>query len=688
MAHQPGTIELGLVKAAQTGKLSFLVDPKGKGDTKIQYLARNEDPDADVLLVFPACSFEGQRDERLSISKPHYRAYRDEAYRLDSLDAVLSGDEALPKGAGERRAAIWALCQQTKSFLPGVYLLKRGAVLKLQMSIDFRDPALLLAPDNPEADSFKIPIHSYFDIYAVDPDQSDDVVEALLAGRRPKAAVLASFLNKVDRGAADARQYFSLYYELQGNPRRSVSGTFRKTTYEDLFLPEVMKESPDEASGIEGAKAFAGSNLLYALEDYQTPKKILPGDALEYDPDHSDLYKIPTDSAGPEGETFCEFQEPRPDCRQYPYLCTGGQTGNFAGKTSEARFGAAIYNVTGRYSVKQTDHALHPAWGWRAVAWWEDGGTWRKLAEDWVQSDGSYSLSIDYSGYSGQNLTMQFRAYNRYYEPQDQNNNLYRWVNPQRFSISTSHDEGHWYADADGGAANGIGEMYRGAYALWSKAYWTGEFNPLRPNPVVVYTPNTWYDCELPLNVGAGGAPWSCASSSGSGQIWLTAAHSIDAEVVQHEFAHNVQNEFWNNRQPADCCGSHTLCGVFSEGLALGEGYANFMPAWVQCSSNNSTCNTGMGQIDTAICNQMTNRDRREGWVAMAFWDLFDRVSDGNDILWFNHPGAVHSIYFQNGPSSNGAALGITDMQTPYRNAASAGHETYIDDIFDQNVKN
>ena len=110
------------------------------------------------------------------------------------------------------------------------------------------------------------------------------------------------------------------------------------------------------------------------------------------------------------------------------------------------------------------------------------------------------------------------------------------------------------------------------------------------------------------------------------------------------------------------------------------------MPAWVQCSPTNASCNTGMGRIEGNLCTSTTSRNLREGWVAMVFWDLHDKTSDGSDVLWFNHPGAVHSIYFQNGPAANGDPLGISDFQTHYENAASPGHATYIADIFDQNV--
>jgi hypothetical protein len=665
-AHQPGTISMEILKSSDSGSLSFLPDWKGKGDTKLQYIVRNEDPDVDVLLVFPACSVEGGVQDRMP------------AFKIDDLGDVLSGRKAAPRGPGEQRDPIWQLCQLTKSAISGAYLLKRGAYLKLQMGLDFRDPTAMLAPEDPDADSFKIAVHSQFDIYAIHPNEADSLTEALLEGRKPKIGVLGSFLKRAKARGSDARQWFSLFYEVSGQPAVSPKGRFVRSTYADLFLPSSLKESPEKGSGPAMREVRAASDLLFAFEDYQTPKLVIPSNGLEYDSQHSDIYRIPVDSYGPEGDQFC-YDPGRPDCVKYPSLCALERQG----KAKAAR--AATYNVTGRFSVKRTDHALHPGWGWRAVAWWNDDGDWKKLASEWVLGDGSYNLSINYSGYSGQHLRMQFRAYNRYYEPQDQGNNLYRWKNPDRYGISTSHDEGHWYADADGGDANGIGEMYYGAYRLWSKSYHTGGFNPIRPDPVTIYTPNTWYDCTLPLNVGSGGSPWSCASNSGSGQIWLTSAHSLVEDVVQHELAHNVNNEFWNNKNPAGSGGSHTICGRFNEGLALTEGYANFMPAWIQCNRGDGSCNSSNRLIESQGCSS-TSRDEREWWVSMAFWDLHDTNSDGADILWYNHPGAVHSLYFQNGPANSGDALGITDFQSVYRNNCSAGHAGFIDDIFDQNV--
>jgi len=57
----------------------------------------------------------------------------------------------------------------------------------------------------------------------------------------------------------------------------------------------------------------------------------------------------------------------------------------------------------------------------------------------------------------------------------------------------------------------------------------------------------------------------------------------------------------------------------------------------------------------------------------------------GNDILWFNSEGAVQAIYLAHPPASDGDALGMSNYRTYYRDAASPGHQGYIDDIFTQN---
>ena len=221
---------------------------------------------------------------------------------------------------------------------------------------------------------------------------------------------------------------------------------------------------------------------------------------------------------------------------------------------------------------------------------------------------------------------------------------------------------------------------------MWSRLYWDGNIDPVPADPIKLYFPNTWYNC-------GGNSPWSCANSSG--EIWLIATHGRQADTVVHELAHQLNNKFWNNKRPAGSGGSHTLSGCYPDrlGMALREGFANFMPAWVGYPSRNvadggfSSGRWALG-LDAEKRTSPPNCSKgweNETWVARTFWDLHDKHSDGDDILWFIHKGAVISLYLGNGVANNGDAMDMRDFETIYRNAASPGHQGYITDIFEQN---
>lgn len=685
-AHQPGTINVEITKSRKSGKLSTLADHR-KGDAKYQMLVTNEDPDVDVLLRFPVCQYGNENVQEKTWPYEYKRVKFNNTLGLESYlergSGGIAGEEFPPK------SPLYAFCIYGKTSVPGMYVLKRGQSVKLKATLDFRSPMAALAQDNPQRTNFGIAVRNYFDVFVLgqsDGSYSNETAGVLGLEKRAYAGALSEYANK--DALPDARQWFSLFYNVTLTQPYSTDGTFEETTFPGLFLGNQnasWDSSSPESDGIAVTQYRDGGEYV-ALEDYLTYKQIIPGYALDHDPQHSHLHQIDDDR---DGDGYPDTGGPRPGdsvciapIRHDCILNDCSEQGSISAYSNIGDSRAATYNLSGRFSSKWLDHALHPAFGWRAVAWWNDGGDWKKLASDWVQWDGTWSLSVNYSGYSGQHLRMQYRAYNRYYEPMDEGEGLYRWKGPDREDISINHNEGHWYADTDGGDANGLGELYHAAYYLWSKLYWTGEINPLRADPVKVYYPNTWYDCG-----DGSGVPWSCASASGSGTIWLTAAHGTQANVVQHEFAHNVNNEFWDNKRPAGSGGSHTLCGRFNEGLALREGYADFLPYWVQCDrSSDGSCTDGSGNnIESGGCTSSSNADEREWYVAKTFWDLYDSHSDDQDILWYTHEGSVHKLYFWNGPANDGDALGMSDFRTVYRNNCSAGHEGYIDDIFEMN---
>ena len=340
----------------------------------------------------------------------------------------------------------------------------------------------------------------------------------------------------------------------------------------------------------------------------------------------------------------------------------------------------ANVTVSGTFSSKWTsDHALHPAWGFAVEAWVGSS----QVASTWVQSNGTWSMSVP----SSTSLRILYVSNNTYYRPQDEDGNTYRWGH--NFSnVTTSRNIGHWYADTDGGAANGVGELVDAAMWTWSRLYWDGGVNPVPTKPLTFWFPNTWYDCG-----DGSGVPWSCANTSG--EIWLTATHGTEADVVVHEMSHQLNNRYWANKRPAGSGGSHSLntCYPTRLGMALREGFADFMPAWV--GYPNRDVNAGgfsagrwaMGYDDESNSTppNCDNGWENEVWVARTFWDLHDTHTDGDDNLWFVHKGAVISLYLSNGIASDGDARDMRYYENIYRGAASSGHQNIISNIFDQN---
>jgi hypothetical protein len=359
---------------------------------------------------------------------------------------------------------------------------------------------------------------------------------------------------------------------------------------------------------------------------------------------------------------------------------------------SEGIVTAASYShvITGMFSTKwSSDHSLHPGFGFSVEAWTNETGSWARLAAGWVQSNGTWQLNIDSAlGYQGKHLRVLYRSYNGYYAPQNQDGNKYSWKDPDRYNIPSSYYVGHRYADTDGGLYNGVGELVEAAMYMWSRLYWDAGVNPVPSSPIKFYFPNTWYDCG-----DGSGVPWSCANTSG--EIWLIASHGVQADVVTHEMGHQLNNKYWGNKRPAGSGGSHTLTGCYSTrlGMALREGFANFIPAWVGYPGRNVAdggFSSGRWALEYDAESHLSppncaNGWENEVWVARTFWDLHDTRSDNDDILWFIHRGAVIALYLSNGIANDGDARDMRYYETIYRNAATPGHEGFITDIFEQN---
>ncbi len=355
---------------------------------------------------------------------------------------------------------------------------------------------------------------------------------------------------------------------------------------------------------------------------------------------------------------------------------------------AEVSAAPSSHNLSGRFSTTWTaDHSLHSAFGFLVEAWSVSPAI--KLGSTWVQTNGQWNIDVPASlGFHGGAIRINYLSYNSYYAPQNKDSNKYWWSDAWNVT-SSSFNTGHRFVDTDGGTYNGLGELVNSAMTMWSRLYWDAGINPVAASPIKFFFPNTWYDC------GDGtGNPWSCATFEGD-QIWLIASHGVQGDVVNHEMGHALQAKFWDGKRAAGSGGSHTLSGCYPSrlGLALGEGFANFMGAWVGYPERNQA----EGSFGSGIWGLSFEPEQRtsppncsngwenETWVARTFWDLHDTHADGDDILWFNYPGAVISLFLNNGVANSNDARDMRFYRNIYKNAASAGHQGFINDIFNQN---
>lgn len=454
-----------------------------------------------------------------------------------------------------------------------------------------------------------------------------------------------------------------LFYLVQLDKRRRTL-TARVSDYEELFLRLGATEVPGMGRVFQ-ARPDTG-DLPRGKEYRENRQPPMARWALK--PDRRLSLRIPSDTVGEGGRRELQMEERE--------LKTQEETGQDADAAQAmSREGAAgsrgIVNATGVQSWMGTDGVLHPAWGWRARAWLRvgSGGTWNKVAEDWVEWDGRWRLSFNQP--AGTQVQFQFIAYNRYYTPQTNDGDTYRWVNPVRTgALAANHDEGAWWADTNTGNGRGLGELYQDAMELWSNLYWQGNINPLRSESIKVIFPNLTYKC-------GGTKVWSCANTDGN--IWLIPSAATNRETIIHELGHQLNYEYWDNSRPDNSGGSHSLDQCYTAGLALLEGFGNYMVGWVK---TNRDTNASMKRSleDPSAIGACTTTNLNEGYVGATFWDLHDKVADGDDNLWFNYRGAVAALYLNAGMKQK-----MSDFRETYRNAANPEHRSIIDKIFEMN---
>jgi len=186
--------------------------------------------------------------------------------------------------------------------------------------------------------------------------------------------------------------------------------------------------------------------------------------------------------------------------------------------------------------------------------------------------------------------------------------------------------------------------------ALWRKFKKHG-MNALRDVPVELTFPNTLASGKCQIQQGGMAVAWSC-SQAADGKIWLISAHAVPG-VVQHELGHSIHAYYWNGNMPSGSGIQHKKENCYNPGLGLSEGFATFMPYWVQFEPDavnpvEARYNFNIETPGSGFCLGSSNEVR----VASTFWDVYDKTQDGvspiKDTWYFTKPYAPVSTFLKN----------------------------------------
>lgn len=306
--------------------------------------------------------------------------------------------------------------------------------------------------------------------------------------------------------------------------------------------------------------------------------------------------------------------------------------------------------IKGRMSLKTAPSTYKAAWGWVVRAWQNIGGIWIFQGWTYVGGDGAWQISLA-APIPGVQVRVEYLTKNRFVSIQDASGNPYHWGDNWSLTGGIT-DIGSRYADLTvNGDLPAVDKLYVGATNIWVKFYNLG-MNALRDQPIQIFFPNTMASGQCIYNDGAGPYAWSC-SYSADGRIYIIPAHG-SASVVQHEIGHSINSFYWGGKMPPGSGGTHNLWNCYNNGLALSEGFANFLTYWTQFERNTAApmapyFNMNLEAIPAGVCANQTAEMR----VAAAFWDMYDSTAENvsstvGDDLYFVNQGYPVAMYLGN----------------------------------------
>ncbi|HEX2571327.1 MAG TPA: hypothetical protein VH877_17345 [Polyangia bacterium] len=328
----------------------------------------------------------------------------------------------------------------------------------------------------------------------------------------------------------------------------------------------------------------------------------------------------------------------------------------------------------GTFDYTGLDGLLHPAYGWRVYARQIIGSSAVTLAKTNVGTNGNWSMSLP-AVLDVYPIEIHYEPRNIYFTLKNTAGAYYRFKSggqytPANNKVLNEYTQAAYLSNSD---LVGLGEVHRDGMTFWNALKTRGEsLDPVRDKSISLYYPNNSYDC------GDGtGKPWSCANPDGN--IWIIPAHAQGA-VLMHELGHQLMYKFWGG-SPDNAGGSHKLTKCYTTGLALSEGYADFMQVWANLGQNQDPSANGFFNLEhPENAGACTTTNKNELWVAATFWDLYDSLADGQDTIYFVHTGTPPKVFLNNGKHNT-----MADYLSLFKSLASPQHTTIVGNIFSQN---
>ena len=644
-AHQPDLVNAAVKSKGSPIKGKFKTGVTKGGDAQATVTIKgytSENAARNILVIFDGCT-----EDNPVQGKP-----------VLNLDDIIDDPTVAPVFATSwtRPTPLWRACPGSDS-----YLIKAKSSINVPISIDFLRASDQGVMVNIRARAYVIDSREMSRAKAVEEDSKTD------SDARSLAQKLAAV---VDKSKPSGFVEVGLNYRLNAAKRSWTRGSYASIFgggYDDTDV---------EVDELAGAFSDIAATEPVHLASYT---RTIPGFNIEWDNGallntyYSGMISY---GSGYGGESL--YNEDL-DYKYYPSL-----------DSMDVRTEAAEYTITGKLSAKWTfDHAWHPAFGFDVEAWTRRNGSWVKMAHTIVGGNGRWTLRIPESeNFDGSLLRIIYRAGQKgYYSIKTSDTNrTYKFRDTDRENIGVNYDFGHRTANTDGNAFSGVGELTETVMHQACKVYWGANINPVRENEMTIFYPNTRAVCN--------GQVWSCASRAGN--VWLIQQHGVDPTVVVHELGHQLNNEYWEF-DPLNTGGQHVFdsCYPGRLGMALKEGFANFLAGWVGYQSRDvADGNFSAGRYNLGFDLEQTDEPpecgeegySNEVWVARTLWDLHDTRRDGGDDIFFRHMGSVMAIYLRNGPSFEDEPMDIRDFEPVYQNAASDGHEDNVAAIFEQNA--